>query len=83
MAETLNNGPSDIISLPDVLPVLPLKDSVIFPYIILPLSISRDHGMLAVEDALSNERLILLAPQQDSSIEDPGQDDLDEIGTAA
>lgn len=83
MAETLNNGPSDVISLPDVLPVLPLKDSVIFPYIILPLSISRDRSMLAVEDALSNERIILLAPQQDSSIEDPGPDDLDEIGTAA
>ncbi len=83
MAETLNHGQSDAITLPDVLPVLPLKDSVIFPYIILPLSISRDRSMMAVEDALSNDRIILLAPQRDSAIEDPGQDDLDEIGTAA
>ena len=83
MAEPLDNEQSDVIALPDVLPVLPLKDSVIFPYIILPLSISRDPSMLAVEDALSNDRIILLAPQRNSSVEEPGQDDLHEIGTAA
>jgi len=83
MAEPLDNEQSDVIALPDVLPVLPLKDSVIFPYIILPLSISRDPSMLAVEDALNNDRIILLAPQRDGSIEEPGQDDLHEIGTAA
>ncbi len=83
MAEPLDNEQPDVIVLPDVLPVLPLKDSVIFPYIILPLSISRDRSMLAVEDALSNDRIILLAPQRDSSVEQPGRDDLHEIGTAA
>ncbi len=83
MAEPLHNEQSDVIALPDVLPVLPLKDSVIFPYIILPLSISRDPSMLAVEDALNGDRIILLAPQRDSSVEEPGQDDLHEIGTAA
>lgn len=83
MAEPLDNEQSDVIALPDVLPVLPLKDAVIFPYIILPLSISRDPSMLAVEDALNNDRIILLAPQRDGSIEEPGQDDLHEIGTAA
>jgi len=83
MAEPLDNEQSDVIALPDVLPVLPLKDAVIFPYIILPLSISRDPSMLAVEDALNNDRIILLAPQRDGSIEEPGQDDLHEVGTAA
>ncbi len=83
MAEPLDNEQSDVIALPDVLPVLPLKDSVIFPYIILPLSISRDPSMLAVEDALNNDRIILLAPQRDGSIEEPEHDDLHEIGTAA
>ncbi len=83
MAEPLDNEQPDVIVLPDVLPVLPLKDSVIFPYIILPLSISRDRSMLAVEDALSNDRILLLAPQRDSSVEQPGRDDLHEIGTAA
>ena len=83
MAEPLDNEQSEVIALPDVLPVLPLKDAVIFPYIILPLSISRDPSMLAVEDALNNDRIILLAPQRDGSIEEPGHDDLHEIGTAA
>ena len=83
MPEPLDNEQSDVIALPDVLPVLPLKDAVIFPYIILPLSISRDPSMLAVEDALNNDRIILLAPQRDGSIEEPGHDDLHEIGTAA
>jgi len=71
MAEPLDNEQSEVIALPDVLPVLPLKDAVIFPYIILPLSISRDPSMLAVEDALNNDRIILLAPQRDGSIEEP------------
>ena len=41
------------VELPDVLPVLPLKDMVIFPYIIVPLSISREKSVLAVDQALA------------------------------
>ncbi len=70
MAQNPVDEQADAISLPDVLPVLPLKDAVIFPYIILPLSISRDPSMLAVEDALNGDRIILLAPQRDGSIEE-------------
>ncbi|MXZ39719.1 MAG: endopeptidase La [Holophagales bacterium] len=83
MAQNPVDEQANAISLPDVLPVLPLKDAVIFPYIILPLSISRDPSMLAVEDALNGDRIILLAPQRDGSIEEPGEEDLHEIGTAA
>ena len=83
MAQNPVDEQADAILLPDVLPVLPLKDAVIFPYIILPLSISRDPSMLAVEDALNGDRVILLAPQRDGSIEEPEEDDLHEIGTAA
>lgn len=83
MVQTTSSEQTDIIALPDVLPVLPLKNSVIFPYIILPLSISRDQSMLAVEDALSNDRIVLLAPQRDGSVEEPDQEDLHEVGTAA
>ena len=83
MVQNLTDEQADAIALPDVLPVLPLKDAVIFPYIILPLSISRDPSMLAVEDALNGDRIILLAPQRDGTVEAPGEDDLHEIGTAA
>ncbi len=71
------------VELPDVLPVLPLKDMVIFPYIIVPLSISREKSVLAVDQALAENRVILLAPQNDPSEEDPGEADLHPIGTAA
>ncbi|MYF04693.1 MAG: hypothetical protein F4230_06850 [Holophagales bacterium] len=73
MAQNPDDEQANAISLPDVLPVLPLKDAVIFPYIILPLSISRDPSMLAVEDGVNVDRIILLAPQRDGSIEEPGE----------
>ncbi len=71
------------MKLPDVLPVLPLKDTVIFPYIILPLSVGRDKSVLAVDQALAENRIIMLVTQKDASVEDPGEDDLHEFGTAA
>ena len=47
--------------LPDLLPVLPLKDAVLYPYIIVPLSIGRESSILAVDAALSEQRLLALA----------------------
>ena len=73
----------DTVVLPDVLPVLPLKDSVIFPYIILPLSVSRDKSVLAVDHALAENRMIMLVSQRDGSAEDPSAQDLHDVGTAA
>ena len=77
--ETLDGS----MKLPDVLPVLPLKDTVIFPYIILPLSVGRDKSVLAVDQALAENRIIMLVTQKDASVEDPGEEDLHEFGTAA
>ena len=73
----------DAIKIPDVLPVLPLKDTVVFPYIILPLSVGRDKSVLAVDRALSESRVIMLVPQRDAAIDNPGEADLFEMGTAA
>jgi len=70
-------------SLPDILPVLPLRDTVIFPYIILPLSVAREKSIRAVDRALSADRNILVVPQRDASLSDPGEDDLYRIGTAS
>ncbi len=71
------------IKIPDVLPVLPLKDTVVFPYIILPLSVGRDKSVLAVDRALSESRVIMLVAQRDSANDNPGEADLFEVGTAA
>jgi ATP-dependent Lon protease len=73
----------EAIKIPDVLPVLPLKDTVIFPYIILPLSVGRDKSVLAVDRALAESRVIMLVAQRDGAIDNPGEGDLYGLGTAA
>ncbi|HEX9669162.1 MAG TPA: LON peptidase substrate-binding domain-containing protein, partial [Thermoanaerobaculia bacterium] len=71
------------VKVPDVLPVLPLKDTVVFPYIILPLSVGRDKSVVAVDRALAESRVIMLVAQRDSAVENPGEADLYPFGTAA
>ena len=57
--------------IPDVLPVLPLRDIVIFPFMIVPLYVSRDNSIKAVDQALAENRMILLAAQKSQDEEDP------------
>ncbi len=71
------------VKLPDVLPVLPLKDVVIFPYIIQPLSVGREKSVLAVDQALAESRIIMLVTQRDAALEEPGEEDLFRFGTPA
>src|SRR5258706_11864105 len=71
------------IPIPDIVPVLALKDTVVFPYIIVPLSVSREKSINAVDAALAEQRVIMLAVQKKSETEDPGPSDLFEIGTLA
>ncbi len=71
------------IKVPDTLPVLALRDIVIFPYMIVPLFVSRDRSIRAVEQALADNRLILLVAQRDAGVEEPSGGDLYQIGTAA
>jgi ATP-dependent Lon protease len=73
----------ETLQLPDVLPVLPLKDAVLFPYVIVPLSVGRDKSVVAVDQALAGDRLILLLAQRRSDLEDPTPDELHPVGTAA
>ncbi len=73
----------EVIHIPDVLPVMALKDAVLFPYVIVPLSVGRDRSVRAVDEALSANRLILLVTQKDPTIEEPGPEDLYEIGCVA
>jgi ATP-dependent Lon protease len=69
--------------IPDVLPVLPLRDIVIFPFMIVPLYVSRDRSIKAVDHALGENRMILLAAQKKQEEEDPGPDDIYPVGTVA
>jgi len=67
-----------------VLPVLPLKNSVLFPHLLMPLSVGRPASVAAVDTALAGEeKELLIIAQRDASVETPGQDDLYTIGTRA
>ncbi len=72
-----------MMQIPAELPVLPLRDIVIYPFMIVPLFVSRDRSIRAVEQALSQDRMILLVSQKDVNKEDPEQEDLYTVGTVA
>ncbi len=71
------------LPIPDILPVLPLKDVVVFPFIILPLSVSREKSINAVDAALAEQRIIMLVAQRDAQNETPRPDELFPVGTVA
>ncbi len=71
------------ITIPDVLPVLPLPDVVMFPYMIAPLFINRERSAKAVDQALAENRMILLVAQKNPNVDDPKPDDLHNFGTVS
>lgn len=72
-----------MMQIPSDLPALPLRDIVIYPFMIVPLFVSRDKSIKAVEEALKENRMIVLVSQKDVNTEDPQQEDLYEVGTVA
>ncbi len=76
------NDPQQM-SIPTELPVLPLRDIVIYPFMIVPLFVSRDRSIKAVDEALSQNRMIMLISQKDVDKEEPTQEDLYKVGTVA
>src|SRR5215475_12775979 len=71
------------LPIPDILAVLPLKDVVVFPYIILPLSVSREKSINAVDAALAEQRIIMLVAQRDGQNDTPKPAELYTVGTVA
>jgi ATP-dependent Lon protease len=69
------------IEIPDNLPVLPVRDIVVFPYMILPLFVGREMSIKAIEYSLSINRMVLLLTQKDLNIENPVPEDLYSVGT--
>jgi ATP-dependent Lon protease len=76
-------GKDETPKVPEVLPVLPLRDIVIFPFMIVPLYVSRERSIKAVDAALADNRMILLTAQKRQDDEDPGPDDMFTVGTVA
>jgi ATP-dependent Lon protease len=64
-------------------PLLPLRDVVVFPYMVMPLFVGRPRSIQALEEAVEKEKIVFLAAQKDSKIDDPGPEDIYEYGTLA
>ncbi|MGA1846865.1 endopeptidase La [Deferribacter abyssi] len=71
------------INIPEELPLLPLRDIVIFPYMVLPLFVGRESSIAAIDDALNKDRLIFLAAQKEAMVESPKEDDIYKVGCVA
>ncbi len=71
----------ELLKLPDIVPVLSLKDTVVFPYVIVPLSVDSERNALAIDQALGDDRLVMMVAQEDAAVEDPALSQLRSIGT--
>lgn len=69
--------------LPDSLPILPLRNTVLFPGVVIPITVGRDKSIKLVKEASKGDKLIGVVAQKDQSEEDPGADELHRIGTMA
>src|SRR5688572_9635130 len=69
--------------LPDELPILPLRDTVLFPNSFMPLAVARESSVRLIDEAISGGKLIGVFTQRDASVEEPQQADLFTVGTAS
>ena len=79
--QDMENEPE--LELPSLLPILPLKNTVLFPGVVLPITVGRDKSIQAVKAAYNSDKLIGVVAQKNGNIEDPTPADLSEIGTVA
>ena len=66
-----------------VLPLLPLRGILVFPYMVIHLDVGREKSVQAIEEAMINERCIFLATQKEAQTDDPGEEDIFTVGTVA
>jgi ATP-dependent Lon protease len=83
ITETITEERTDELEFPATLPVLPLKDTVVFSESVTPLAIGQERSIKLVEDVVSGDRVLALVTVKNPEAEQPGFDDLYEVGTAA
>src|SRR5262249_54241343 len=83
MSESIEQDltPPQNVEIPEQLPLLPVRDIVVFPYMVLPLFVGREMSIKAIEAALAGNRMIFLAIQKALDVENPTPDDIHVIGT--
>jgi ATP-dependent Lon protease len=76
-------GEDDQLTIPEVLPVLPLKDTVVYPFAVQPLGVGQERSIRLIDDVMRGDRLVVLVAQKSADIEQAGPDDIFKIGTVA
>ncbi|MCF8379445.1 MAG: endopeptidase La [Bacteroidales bacterium] len=69
--------------IPETLPILPLRNTVLFPGVVIPITVGRDKSIKLIKEAYKEKKLIGVVAQKDAEVEEPGVDDLNRIGTVA
>ena len=72
-------GSSSVIDLP----LLPLRDVVVYPHMVLPLFVGREKSVEALEDAMAGSKQVLLVAQRNAADDNPGVDDIYQVGTVS
>lgn len=78
----MDNPMTDTAELVEM-PLLPLRDVVVYPNMVIPLFVGREKSILALEEAMSNDKQILLVAQKNASVDDPSEDDIYDVGTVS
>jgi ATP-dependent Lon protease len=71
------------LSIPEILPVLPLKDTVIYPFAVQPLAIGQERSLRLIDSVMSSNRLVVLVAQKSATIEQAGPNDIFKVGTVS
>jgi ATP-dependent Lon protease len=71
------------LSIPDVLPVLPLRDTIIYPFAVQPLGVGQERSIRLIDDVMRSNRLVVLVAQKSADVEQAGPDDIFKIGTVS
>jgi ATP-dependent Lon protease len=78
-----DDSDADGQTIPEELPILPLRNTVLFPGVVIPITVGRDKSIKAVTDAYKTDKLIGVVAQKDSAVEEPTISDLEDVGTVA
>ena len=78
-----DDGSADDQPIPEIIPLLALRNTVLFPGVVIPITVGRDKSIKAVTDAYKADKLIGVVAQKDSTVEEPTVSDLEDIGTVA
>jgi len=77
------NNDEEPLSIPDELPILPLKDTVIYPFAVQPLGVGQERSIRLIDEVMRGNRLVVLVAQKSADIEQAGQEDIFKIGTVS